>query len=207
MSYQFVLILIGILGVIVSVLGIIVIGFIIYYYLKAKGERENLLSKVPENLHQQLEKMVGPEINKTIFEASQKIQKATDEILESYKKQMVEAPQELKDKIYKFSDACSQAQDMILKESKVKADEIGNTLAKEINLVYQSVEKTINQNIIQAEKSIDDHRRERIKEIDKKIYQMIGEVAKKTLGETIDLSTHEKLVMESLEKAKKEKIF
>jgi len=32
-------------------------------------------------------------------------------------------------------------------------------------------------------------------------------VAKKTIGKTIDISTHEELVMASLEKAKKEKIF
>jgi hypothetical protein len=31
-------------------------------------------------------------------------------------------------------------------------------------------------------------------------------VAKKTIGKTIDLSTHEKLVMEALEKAKKENL-
>jgi hypothetical protein len=36
---------------------------------------------------------------------------------------------------------------------------------------------------------------------------MIGEVAKKIIGRAIDLSTHEKLVIETLQKAKKEGIF
>lgn len=206
-SYQSTIILIGILGATVSVLGTILIGFIVYYYFKTKNERERLLSRVPEDVYQQLEKIIIPKINKTISETDRRIQEVVDEILKSYKKQMVETPQELKNKIYRFSDTCSQAQDMILSETKTKVEQMGEILIKKVNSIYQTADKTIGQNIILAEKIIDDHKKEKIKEIDKKIYQIIGEVAKKTLGETIDLSTHERLVKEALEKAKKENLF
>lgn len=207
MNYESTIILIGILGVVVSVLGVILIGFIVYYYYKTKDEREHLLSRIPEEFYRQLEKNVGPKIDLNISEVNKKIQKATDEIIESYKKQMIEAPQELKNKIDKFSGTCTEAQSMILKEAEIKIGQISEAFTKKVNSIYLISEKTINQNIIATEKIIEEHKKEKLKELDKKIYQMIGEVAKKTLGETIDFSTHEKLVREALEKAKEENIF
>ncbi len=108
--------------------------------------------------------------------------------------------------ISSFSESCAQGKDLILQEAKKKASEFGQDLDKKIDQISQSATKSINQEISKTQKNIEDYKKEKLKEIDEKIYQIIGEVAKKTIGKAIDISDHEQLVMESLEKAKKEKI-
>jgi len=50
-------------------------------------------------------------------------------------------------------------------------------------------------------------KRKGLEEIDRGVYRTIVDVSKKIIGKAIDISTHEKLVMDALEKAKKEGIF
>jgi F0F1-type ATP synthase membrane subunit b/b' len=79
-----------------------------------------------------------------------------------------------------------------------------NEVAQEFIKIYQTAKETLNQKMAQTEQDIENYKRERLKELDKKIYQTIGEIAKEIIGKTIDLSTHEKLVIRALEKAKRE---
>ncbi len=202
----------GILAVIV----IILFGLDIYYLARRPKEEKGFLSlKFSEKFLPELEKLINQEIKRAISEINQKI---TDEAIEYYKKQLANFSQEAEKKmadwdqitkkeILKFSSTCSQAEDLILQETKSKTDELGKSLDKKIDLICQSATESINQKIVQTEKNIEDYRKEKIKEIDQKIYQTIGEVAKKTIGKAIDISGHEQLVMDALEKAKKEKIF
>lgn len=241
MSYQNILIFLGILGVIISVLGIITIGLILYYLkLRAGNEKVNFFSKIPEKFQQQLEGLIEEELKKNVIEINKKIQELAVEIIESYKMALIQVPREtekeflqlrktnteiqerllkqaenkivdldqnIKNEISKLSSSCIKIQDILLQEAKNKTDEIGAGLAGKIDLISQSIEKTINERVIRAEKNIEDYKQEKLKEIDKKIYRIIEDVAEKTLGEAISLSAHEKLVIDSLEKAKKEKIF
>lgn len=187
MDYQLVLTLIGILGVAVSVLGtVITFGVIIYYFnLRSKSEKENLFLKASEKFNQEGKKIILETSRRIKFDLEQKIKKD----------------------ISKFSQTNSQARELILQEARNKASELSKNLGEEIQGVLKSTIETISQKIDQAEKNIEDYKKEKFKEVDQKIYKIIGDVAKKTIGKAIDISSHEQLVMEALEKAKKEKIF
>ena len=199
-----------------GVLAIILFGLDIYYLARKPKEEKGVLSlKFSEKFLPELEKIINQEMKRAISEINQKV---TNEAMESYKKQMATFSQEAEKKmanwdeitkkeILKFSNTCSQAEDLILQEAKSKANELSKGLDEKIDRICQLVTESINQKIAQTEKNIEDYKKEKLKEIDQKIYQMIGEVAKKTIGRAIDLSTHEKLVIETLQKAKKEGIF
>jgi len=212
----FFIILLG-FGILV-IMAIILFGLDIYYLAKkSKKEREekDIISlKFSEGFLSELEKMINQETKKTISGISQKI---ADEVTKSYEKQIAVFSQEAENKIanwdevtkkeiLKFSNACSQAEDSILQEIKRGTDELSEGLVEKIDGIYQVAKTFINQKIAQTEKNIEDYKKEKLKEIDQKIYQIIEDVAKKTIGKAIDLSTHEELVIQSLEKAKKEKI-
>jgi len=199
-----------------GVLAIILFGLDIYYLAKKPKEEKGVLSlKFSEKFLPELEKIINQEMKRAISEINQKV---TNEAMESYKKQIATFSQEAENKmagwdeitkkeILKFSNTCSQAEDLILQEAKSKANELSKGLDEKIDRICQLATESINQKIAKTEKNIEDYKKEKLKEIDQKIYQMIGEVAKKIIGRAIDLSTHEKLVIETLQKAKKEGIF
>ncbi|MCX6759692.1 MAG: hypothetical protein NT012_03985 [Candidatus Nealsonbacteria bacterium] len=199
-----------------GVLAIILFGLDIYYLARKPKEEKGVLSlKFSEKFLPELEKIINQEMKRAISEINQKV---TNEAMESYKKQMATFSQEAENKmagwdeitkkeILKFSNTCSRAEDLILQEAKSKTNELSKGLDEKIDRICQLATESINQKIAKTEKNIEDYKKEKLKEIDQKIYQMIGEIAKKIIGRAIDLSTHEKLVIETLQKAKKEGIF
>jgi F0F1-type ATP synthase membrane subunit b/b' len=199
-----------------GVLAIILFGLDIYYLARKPKEEKGVLSlKFSEKFLPELEKIINQEMKRAISEINQKV---TNETMESYKKQMATFSQEAENKmagwdeitkkeILKFSNTCSRAEDLILQEAKSKTNELSKGLDEKIDRICQLATESINQKIAKTENNIEDYKKEKLKEIDQKIYQIIGEVAKKIIGRAIDLSTHEKLVIETLQKAKKEGIF
>jgi hypothetical protein len=199
-------------------LTIILFGLDIYYLAKRSKKGKEEKGVVSFNFSERfllgLEEMINQEVKKAISEINQKI---AGETIESYKKQTAVFSQEaenkmadwdeiIKKEILKFSNTCSGAEDLILQEAKSKVNELNKGLDEKIDLIYEAVKGLISEKIVQTEKNIEDYKKERIKELDEKIYLILGETAKKTLGKIIDLSTHEELVVQALEKAKKEKI-
>lgn len=186
-----------ILFIVLITLGVFVIVLFaldVYHLTKKsreKREEKNIMSlKLSETFLSELEKMINQEIKKNISEINQKI---GDEMTNAYKNEVV-----------KFGSACSEAANSMPEEVKKRIDELSKGLDEKISQIYQTAEESIKQKITQTEKNIEDYKKEKLKETDQKIYQIIETVAKKTIGETIDLSTHEELIIQSLEKAKKE---
>ena len=94
-----------------------------------------------------------------------------------------------------------------LLESKGKMDSLSARLEREASQIFKDVKIDVDEKIKEAEKIIEERKKEKIKEIENNIYRILNDVAKKTLGKTLDFSTHEELVMKALEKAKKENFF
>jgi len=196
-------------------LAIILFGVDIFYLIKRlKEERYNTPFNWSKRFLLELEKMINQEVKKTISEMDQKI---AIEVTEFYKKQMFVFSKQAKNKmndwnkitkkeISKFSKANSQAKELMLKEAKDEIDKSSKELNKKIDGIYQVAKDIISEKIAKTEKNIEEYKKEKINELDEKIYSILGETAKKTLGKIIDLSDHEKLVVQALEKAKKEKI-
>lgn len=69
------------------------------------------------------------------------------------------------------------------------------------------VKKKIDHEYSLAKKDIDTYRQSELRVVDERIYEILEAVSKLVLGKAIELSHHEELIIESLEKAKKEAIF
>jgi len=196
------------------------------YSLQKYFAANELFLRISEDFKKQLEKLIGKEIEKNIGEFKNEFQKTSEEIIKSYKSQFESGNQEIQRVLSEFSQQITKetsnlskftldTQNKISEEAKNKILELNQAAEKEFikiqetNLkvstqISQSIRETLTKKVQETEKEIDNYKKERFEEIDRKIYQMLGEVAKKTLGKAIDLSTHEKLVIEALEKAKKE---
>lgn len=185
-----------------------------------------LFLRISEDFREQLKELIGREVQKNVEQFKREFQKASEEIINGYQSQFESGNQEIKRVLGEFSQLIAgevsnlskfslEAQNKISLEAKTKILELNRAAEKEFvkiqeeNLktaaqIYKSVKENLNKKVQETEKEIEDYKKERFKEMDRKIYQTLGEVAKKTIGKTIDLSAHEKLVMEALEKAKKE---
>jgi ribosomal protein S17E len=153
--------------------------------------------RVSEKFKKQLEELVEEEIKKNAGSLKNDFQRTSEEIIKNYQDQFKDGGQEIQKII---SEISRQAAEEVKKTSETLSEE----LAQKFGEIYQLAKGTLNNKVTEAEKEIEDYKKERFKEIDRRVYQILGKVAKETIGKTIDLSDHEKLVMEALEKAKKE---
>jgi len=212
------------LGTIIILFFILIL--VIYFFRPTKEEQERyIFLKTSEKL----EKLMEQEVKKTMVTLNQNIQNFTSQLTEFYSKEISAFPikmekqlsqinkvtDEIQDKLLKetenkiagFSNTYLKGQDLLFQEIKNKTEELSKNIADEIHWLYQASLEPLSEKVVQVEKNIDNYKKEKIKEIDQRIYEIIKQVAKKTIGKTIDLSLHENLVIEALEKSKKEKFF
>ncbi|MEK7517563.1 MAG: hypothetical protein AAB583_03355 [Patescibacteria group bacterium] len=69
------------------------------------------------------------------------------------------------------------------------------------------IKKKVDHEYSLAKKDIEEYKQSELKIVDEKIYEILEAISKLVLGKAIELSRHEALIIESLEKAKKEGIF
>lgn len=172
---------------------------------KEKGEsslsgdfsQNELFLRISEDFKKQLEALIEKEIQKNTEEFKYEFQKTSEEIIKNYRSQFADGNQEVQKILKELSEQASG-------ETQKVAEMLSKELSQKFTQIYQSASGSLGKKITQTEEEIENYKKERFKELDLKIYKMIGEVAKKTIGKSVDLSDHEKLVMEALEKAKKE---
>jgi len=146
-------------------------------------------------------------LEKEALEMSAFNEKVQERILKGAEEKLKTLKEEVEKEISDFRKIQSRSQALLTQKVKNEIERLSSGMVEQINSIYQSTSEKMNEKILKKEKEIEEYKREKIKELDQKIYQIITEVAKKTIGKTIDVSTHEELVMEALEKAKKEKFF
>jgi len=61
--------------------------------------------------------------------------------------------------------------------------------------------------VVKVQKELDEYRKAELAKINTQINSIISEVAKRVLSKTVDLSNHQELIMEALERAKADKLF
>ena len=153
--------------------------------------------RISESFKKQLEESVEEEIKKNIGKLKDDFQRTSDEIIKNYQNQFKDGGEEIQKIISEISQQAAE-------ENKKISEALSGEFTQKFDEIYQSAKGTLKNKVTETEKEIENYKKERFKELDRKIYQALGEVAKRTIGKAIDLSDHEKLVMEALEKAKKE---
>jgi hypothetical protein len=92
-------------------------------------------------------------------------------------------------------------------QTKKKVEELIPDLQKQLEQVPKMVEEKLGQELSRVDRQVEVYKQEKLKQVDSQIYQVINDVARATISRSVDISAHEELVMEALEKAKKENIF
>jgi hypothetical protein len=171
-----------------------------------------------EELMQTLNKQ-GDELLKNFFEENKKIKKNIQELNQKIENDFLELHKKIIDKqkeIYALGEENlsqeilnirkehQEVKNMLLEEAKKDIQISGDQFIKRLSPVYQEAVKDIEQKISLTQEEIKGYKDKRFKELDKEIYQKLGQIAKETIGEILDLSSHEELIKKALEKAKKE---
>lgn len=81
------------------------------------------------------------------------------------------------------------------------------TIEKETISSEKMLKKKVSHEYMLAKKDIEAYREEKINSINNNIYEILERVSKIVIGKAIDLSSQEQLIIDSLEKAKKEGVF
>jgi F0F1-type ATP synthase membrane subunit b/b' len=166
---------------------------------KINSEGENTLSQFSEH-SKELKKKI-----EELLQASEKellgLQRA---VIDSQQKLQRTGEEKLAEEIAKINQEHEEIKAFLLKEAEKEIKRAGEETFEKLSPAYEQAVKEIGNRITATNNEINNYKQNRLKEIDEKIYQQLGEIAKETLGKTIDLAAHEKLVQEAIEKAKKE---
>ena len=155
--------------------------------------------RVSESLQEEMGKMMREGVSQNLSESKQMMQDDVKDITDAYQKQFNLLAKEVQ-------ASAMFAHNQLLESAKRVIDGFAADIKNEIEGLQAAASEKISQSILEAEKGTTAYQEQKIKELDTKIYQIIGEIAKKTVGHTIDISRHEQLVIEALEKAKKENL-
>lgn len=183
---------------------------LIQKYHKIKEEKENL------------EKNFEAEADKIVKQARDKAQKIINEAIivsQDTKKEITSALQNAsQDQINDFKNLQDDIKNQILTIFKtttgqfeaVAKSEIENfqsNLQGQITSTQGFLQKTIEEALAGIQSEIDEYKEKSLKEAENSIIEIIKLATKNFLGEVISPDDHEKLVMSSLEEAKKENLF
>lgn len=160
--------------------------------------QENL--KISEGFKIEVEGMLKEGMKQIMDEAKQMLQTEINSIMTGYKSQF----SSLNDEVI---ETAAEAKKEIIEDSRVKIDQLGKSLEETLTQIPKMIEGRVGEQINQNEKIIAEYKAQKIKEIDEGIYKIINDVARKSIAASIDISKHEELVREALEKAKKENLF
>lgn len=155
--------------------------------------------KGSETLQIEMEKVLKSGIDQNLAQTRQVVQKATQDIIYAYQKQFEVMSKDIE-------SAGSSSHQQIMEATNQRITQLSQGVQAELTAVRKLAEAQMAKELTAVQESIRDYRITKIKELDDTVYQVLAQVAKKTIGRAIDLSSHEKLVMEALEKAKKEKM-
>lgn len=111
---------------------------------------------------------------------------------------------EINKELANLSGAGQSAEKTIMEEAKRRASELSRDISGEMSKIYKSAEETMVQIIKDAQKEIENYKQEKMKEIDQKIYKTLIEISRNVIGKAIDFSTHEELIIQALNQAKKD---
>jgi dGTP triphosphohydrolase len=128
---------------------------------------------------------------------AKKLQTVSEEFLKVYQKTLTD----LKDNNIKIITNISKD---IESSTKAELEDFKEILRKETFSSQKIVEGKIEQDYQIVEKELEAYRTEKLKKIEDQIYNIIQNVSKEVLGKTLTLQEHEQLVIDALEKAKKE---
>jgi len=85
--------------------------------------------------------------------------------------------------------------------------DLANFIKDQQAAIIKETQLLVANDVVKMQKELEDYRLSQIKNLDSRVNQVIADVAKRVLAKSIDMNTHQELVIASLEKAKAENLF
>lgn len=148
----------------------------------------------------QLLKTMKDGLSETLSNTSNNIQTTTTKTLEDYHQSLLNLNESLK-------NYASELQQKLGAETAGRIDQFNQEIQKEIASVRSLNQEKVNTRLQTLDQELDKIKKEHYEALQKSIFVVLARISKKVLGRSIDISTHEQLVIDALEKAKKENFF
>ncbi|OGH37818.1 MAG: hypothetical protein A3B44_01075 [Candidatus Levybacteria bacterium RIFCSPLOWO2_01_FULL_38_21] len=173
--------------------------------IKAGQIIEDAIKKAAEiigssnNLNAQSKKILDQALDTLLKHQTSYFEKASSDFLEAYKRELDSLKQK---NIEIVKNVSKDIEEDTIKEVK----DFDNILQKETFAAQKIVEDKIEDEYSLAQKNVEEYKNEMLKKAEEEIYRILETVSKLTLGKSIPLAEHEQLIIEALEKAKKDGI-
>ena len=196
-----------------------------YYSLKSEKDYAALKQSQGEEARQKANKVLeeaGLKAQKIIEEATKKSQDLINQTqlltdqqranIQSQIELIIGKQQESFEQIFgdlklKYSQLATSSEDLFEEGIKKELLLVKEELGSQINKFQDSLLDQIDAQQKTIESELKGYKAKRIEDIEKNIQDILIQVVKEVLGKSISASEHEDLIIEALEKAKKENIF
>ena len=196
---------------------LIILCFITYYLVSLKNTKKRVEKKeneIDSNYHHVVDEALSKErkiLDDATNEADQIISNAKyltneekQEIDNTIKNLVINLQKEGEAISHSFTSEYSASVKQMSTESLTEFKNIMIELQTGLRAQIQQFNQSL---LPQAEKEIETYKASRMQEIDKAVTQIIQKASQDIFNKSISTQDHEKLIMESLEKAKKEGLF
>ncbi len=147
------------------------------------------VEEIGEEAQHDLQKQAKHLVRESISKDSVIFQNTIKEITESYKQEL-----------QKFNDLQKSEYSKLLGSAKTSIDQELVGLREQLSNIAEEERSKV-------EGEIKSYKDRLMNELDQRVFSIISDVARDTIGESIDVSKHEELVLRALNKAKNERFF
>ncbi len=219
--------------ILVEAIVIILVGVFYTYYLHHKEKRikeemrdiDKKVTSVTEEAHFRAKMIIIHAVQKAqevlsqteylkndlTHEARQKVQDMAETYLQSFKSDAGEAGEAYKKTLHDIHTKFLEDEKMISQEmqqiQKQEIESFKNTLKGNAVTAGGYLQKKVDTEFEKAKGEIENYKQEKIRQINKSIDELAMKLAREVLGKSISLEDHQKLIVEALEKAKREGLF
>ena len=205
-------------------LGLLLVGVVVSYlslvkkYTAAKESEKKLREDLEKRISQRIDE-ANIQSQKIIEAANLKAQqvvsdaqlrsKTQTDAIEKYAQEILERQiGEYKTMIASIQDktikAIQNIPEDIKSTSKSQIESITNSMKSEIDQAEKEIKLNLESLVKNAEVEVNEYKKARMDQIDTSIIEIVHILAKKIFGKSVALKDQEKLILESLEKAKKQ---
>lgn len=151
------------------------------------------------NLNTQGKKMLDEALDTLLKRQTSYFEKASADFLEAYKKELESLKQ-------KNIEIVKNVSNNIEEDTVKEVEDFDNILQKETFAAQKIVEEKIEKEYSAAQQNVQNYKNEMLRKAEEEIYKILETVSKLTIGKSISFAGHEQLIIEALEKAKKDGI-
>ena len=179
--------------------------------IHASEEESKHALQISDKFKNELQERINRELETNMSKAMEMVQDTTKDITEEYKKYLASIAEQqagtLNSTVQRQMNTLSQITASVGESAKEQIQSLNGLIEKELSNVREQIGASVKEEVEQVRGEMKQYKEEKVKEIDKQIYQLVSEIAKESIGRALNTSEQQEIVLNSLEKAKAEKVF